>query len=73
MLRTYYFDMKDGVAVRDRMGLDLPSDGAAIAHCRSLAETVRKQSPNGHPDLRIVVVDESSREIHREQIYPKEN
>ncbi|WP_128927108.1 DUF6894 family protein [Bradyrhizobium guangxiense] len=67
---TYYFDMKDGVPVRDRSGLELVSDGAAIAHSKSLANKVRREKPKGHPGLRIVVVDESGREVHREQIYP---
>ena len=65
---TYYFDMKDGVPVRDRSGLELVSDGAAIVHSKSLADKVRRNKPKGHPDL--VVIDESGREVHREQIYP---
>ena len=68
---TYYFDLKDGVPVRDRTGLNLVSDGAAIAHSKSLAHTVRQEKPDGNQDLRIVVVDESGREIHREQVYPQ--
>ena len=67
---TYYFDMKDGVPVRDRSGLELVSGGAAIVHSKSLADKVRRNKPKGHPDLRIVVIDESGREVHREQIYP---
>ena len=66
---TYYFDLKDGVPVRDRSGLELMSDGAAIVHSKSLADKVRREKPKGHPDLRIVVIDESGREVHREQIY----
>ncbi|MBB4369959.1 hypothetical protein GGD63_002752 [Bradyrhizobium sp. cir1] len=66
---TYYFDLKDGVPVRDKSGLDLVSDGAAIAHSKTLAEEVRREKPKGHPELRIVVIDESGREVHREQIY----
>jgi len=68
-MRTYYFDLKDGVPVRDKSGLKLVSDGAAIAHSKSLADTVRKQTPDGNRDLRIVVIDESGREVHEEQVY----
>jgi hypothetical protein len=50
--------------------LELVSDGAAIVHSKSLADKVRRDKPKGHPDLRIVVIDESGREVHREQIYP---
>lgn len=71
-MRTYYFDIKDGVPVRDKSGLEFVSDGAAIAHSKSLADKVRGEKPKGHPELRIVVIDESGREVHREQIYPKE-
>ncbi len=72
MMNTYYFDMKDGVPVRDRAGLQLVSDGAAIAHSKQLADKVRQAKPAGHPDLRIVVVDENGREVHREQVYAGE-
>ncbi|MDA9463375.1 DUF6894 family protein [Bradyrhizobium sp. CCBAU 53415] len=67
---TYYFDIKDGVPVRDKSGLELVSDGAAIAHSKNLADKVRRERPKGHPALKIVVIDESGREVHREQIYP---
>ncbi|WP_430641464.1 hypothetical protein [Bradyrhizobium centrolobii] len=46
------------------------SDGAAIAHSKSLVDKVRREKSKGHPELRIVVIDESGREVHREQIYP---
>ncbi|WP_298879340.1 hypothetical protein [uncultured Bradyrhizobium sp.] len=68
-MRTYYFDMKDGVPKRDEVGVELASDGAAIAHSKRLAEKVRLERPAGNPDLRIVVIDESGREVHREQVY----
>jgi hypothetical protein len=68
---TYYFDMKDGVPVRDKAGVELVSNGAAIAHSKQLADKVRMQKPAGDPDLRIVVIDESGREVHREQVYPR--
>nr|WP_271594824.1 hypothetical protein [Bradyrhizobium sp. CCBAU 65884] len=69
-MHLYHFDMKDGVPVRDRAGLELVGDGAAIAHSKRLADKVRNQKPVGNPDLRIVVIDESGREVHREQVYP---
>ncbi|MBW7973843.1 hypothetical protein [Bradyrhizobium sp. BR 10289] len=68
---TYYFDMRDGVPVRDKAGVELVSDGAAIAHSKQLADQVRTNRPAGNPDLRIVVIDESGREVHREQVYPR--
>ncbi|MHC2844875.1 DUF6894 family protein [Bradyrhizobium diazoefficiens] len=68
-MRMYYFDIKDGVPVRDGAGLELVSDGAAIAHSKRLADQVRKEKPVGNPDLRIIVVDESGREVYRELVY----
>ena len=70
-MRTYYFDMKDGVPKRDESGVELASDGAAIAHSKQLAEKVRSEKPAGNPNLRIVVIDESGREVHREQVYQR--
>ncbi len=70
-MRTYYFDMKDGVPVRDKAGLELVSDGAAIEHSKQLAGKVRMAKPTGHPDLRIIVIDENGREVHREQVYSR--
>jgi hypothetical protein len=69
-MHTYYFDLKDGVPVRDSAGVELAGDGAAIAHGKSLADKLRNEMPKGNPDLRIVVIDESSREVYRELIYP---
>jgi hypothetical protein len=34
-MRAYFFDMKDGVPVRDKSGLEFVSEGAAIAHSKS--------------------------------------
>ncbi|MBH5367664.1 DUF6894 family protein [Bradyrhizobium glycinis] len=67
---TYYFDIRDGVPVRDKEGLELATDGAAIAHSKGLADQVRRDKPQGHPRLQIVVIDESGREVHREPVYP---
>ncbi|WP_249156336.1 DUF6894 family protein [Bradyrhizobium japonicum] len=69
IVHLYYFDMKDGVPLRNRAGLELVSNGAAIAHSKRLADEVRKEKPVGNPDLQIVVIDESGREVHREQVY----
>lgn len=67
-MRTYYFNFKDGGPVRDKSGLELVRDGAAIAHSKDLADRVRREQPKGHRDLRIVVLDESGREVHQHTI-----
>lgn len=69
-MRTYYFDMKDGVPTRDRMGIEFPSAGGAIAHSKELARRLRNEPRLKDPTLAIVVVDESGAEVHREAVYP---
>jgi hypothetical protein len=69
-MRTFYFDMKDGVPTRDRMGLEFPSAGGAIAHSKEIARRLRDEPRLKDPALAIVVVDESGAEVHREPVYP---
>jgi hypothetical protein len=69
-MRTYYFDVKDRVTVRDRTGLEFPTAGAAIEHCKELGRRLRgdPRLPND-PTLSICVIDESGTEIHQEKVY----
>jgi hypothetical protein len=69
-VRTFYFDMKDGVPIRDRVGLEFPTASAAIEHSKELALRFSHEHPVKDPNLSIVVVDESGAEVHREQVYP---
>jgi hypothetical protein len=69
-MRTYYFDMKDGVPTRDRKGIEFSSAAGAIAHSKELAQRLRNEPRLIDPALVIVVVDESGAEVHREQVYP---
>lgn len=70
-MRTYYFDIKDGVPTRDKRGLDFPTVSAAIEHSRNLAQKIRDDPRSRDPALSIVVIDESGTEIHRERVYPE--
>jgi hypothetical protein len=72
MMRTYYFDMKDGVPVRDSRGIDLSSASEAIAHSKKLAADIRVLARKGDANLAIVVTDEAGTEIHREPVYVAE-
>ena len=69
-MRTYYFDKKDGVPVRDNAGIEFVTPSAAIEHSKQLAKQMRSQQVTGDSGLCILVIDESGREIHREQVYP---
>ncbi|MGN8545048.1 DUF6894 family protein [Bradyrhizobium sp. 13971] len=44
-MRTYYFDTKDGVPVRDRIGLEFASAAAAITHSKQMASKIRREIP----------------------------
>jgi len=68
-MRTYYFDMKDGIPTRDREGIEFPSAAAAIAHSKELARRLREEPRLNDPTLAIIVVDESGAEVHREPVY----
>lgn len=68
-MQTFYFDRKDGVPIRDRIGRQFSSDAEAIEYSKALAAYFRQETPN-EPDLAIVVVSESGREIHREPVNP---
>lgn len=60
-MRTHYFDMKDGVPARDRVGLAFASDADAIRHSKLLASQIRDRHPIGDADSHVVIVDESGK------------
>ena len=70
-MRTYYFDLKDGVPVRDKGGLELPTVSAAIEHSKKMARELRDDPRPKDFGLAIVVVDESGTQIHREPVFPE--
>ena len=70
-MRTYYFDLIDGVPTRDRQGLDFPTASSAIEHCRDLVKRLRADPKGRKAPLSIVVLDESGTEIHRERVFPE--
>lgn len=70
MKRTYFFDLKDGVAVRDRLGLEFITSDAAIAHSKEIAMKLSEADPPGDPNLHVSVINEAGAEIHREPVYP---
>jgi uncharacterized protein DUF6894 len=68
-MRTYFFDLKDGVPTRDRKGIEFATAAGAIEHSKALAQRLRAEPRLKDPDLLIVVVDESGAEIHRERVH----
>jgi hypothetical protein len=69
-LQTFYFDIKDGVPIRDRIGKRFALNAEAIDHSIRLAARFRRERIHEEPDLVICVLDESGREIHRELVHP---
>jgi hypothetical protein len=68
-MQTFFFDMKDGVPLRDRIGIEFDTNVEAIAHSRLLVRHFRDESLRDDQDLEISVVNASGREIHREFVH----
>ncbi|WP_454627668.1 DUF6894 family protein [Bradyrhizobium cenepequi] len=69
-MQTFYFDRKDGVPIRDRIGKQFQSDAEAIEYSKTLAAHFRKEART-ESGLAIVVISESGHEIHREPVHPE--
>jgi hypothetical protein len=65
-MQKFFFDMKDGVALRDAIGVEFKTNAEAIGHCREIAQHFRDESLRDDQDLEISVVNALGREIHRE-------
>ena len=71
-MRTYYFDLKDGIPTRDRKGTEFATAGGAIEHSKELARRLRNKPLVKDPNRSISVIDESGTEIHREPVHRQE-
>jgi hypothetical protein len=70
-MAMFFFDMKDGVPMRDRVGIDFKDNAEAIIHCNQLAQHIRDGSLRDDKELEISVISASGREIHREFVHRK--
>jgi hypothetical protein len=59
-MQKFFFDMKDGVPMRD---------AEAIEYCKELAQHMRDGSLRDDKELEIAVVNSLGREIHREFVH----
>ena len=71
-VRTYYFDMQDGVPIRDITGLQFRTNTGAIEHSKELARRFGRDHRRKDPIRSIIVLDKSGKEIHREPVHPDE-
>ena len=67
-MRTYYFDMQDGVPIRDITGLQFRTNTGAIEHSKELARRFGRDHRLEDPIRSIIVLDKSGKEIHREPV-----
>lgn len=70
-MRTYYFDIRDRIPIRDRKGLEFPTVGGAIEHSKNMARQMRDDPRANGRAFSIVVIDQSGAEIHREPVEPQ--
>ena len=68
-MQKFFFDMKDGVPMRDRVGMEFNTNDDAIKHCKAIALDFRNNSLRDDQDLEILVVNEIGREIYREFVH----
>jgi hypothetical protein len=68
-MKKFFFDMKDGVPMRDRVGIDFKNNEEAIEHCKELARHFRDDSLRDDQDLEISVINALGREIHHEYVH----
>jgi hypothetical protein len=61
--------MKDGVPMRDRVGIDFKGNPEAIEHCKELVQNFRDESLRDDKDIEISVVNALGREIYREFVH----
>jgi inactivated superfamily I helicase len=68
-MQKFFFDMKDGVPMRDQIGIEFNTNAEAILHCKELVQRWRDGSLRDDKDLEISVVNSFGREIHREFVH----
>jgi hypothetical protein len=69
IMQKFFFDMRDGVPNRDRVGIEFKTNSEAIKHCKEMAQDFRDNSLRDDQDFEILVVNEGGREIHREFVH----
>jgi hypothetical protein len=68
-MQKFFFDMKDGVPNRDRVGIEFKTNTEAITHCKEMAKDFRDNSLTDDHDLEILVINEVGREIYRQFVH----
>jgi hypothetical protein len=73
MLKTYFLDVKDAERTLNRFEVRFERDDEAIRHGGELAAQLRLRHFPNQPGLIIEVLDQSSRKIHEQPVYPEDD
>jgi hypothetical protein len=68
-MQKFFFDMKDGVPHRDKVGIEFETQSDAIEYCKEIVRHFRDESLRDDQDLEISVVNALGREVHREFVH----
>ena len=68
-MQKFFFDIKDGVPMRDKIGIEFNTNAEAVSHCKELAQHWRDESLRDDKDLEISVVNSLGREIYKEFVH----
>lgn len=61
----YYFDWKDGITKRDRVGVELPDDTQAIQKAQDMAVAAALSSGARPENLRVSITREDGTEVEQ--------
>jgi hypothetical protein len=67
----YYFDLRNGVPIRDKNGLDFELVSGAILHAKKLAAELRAEHRPMMQDARVCVINEQGSVVHEESLLEK--
>jgi hypothetical protein len=65
----FYFDIRDRLAILDKVGRDLGSVSEAVVYAKYLAADLRCLEPDIRPRLSIQVIGEGRQQIHEEAVF----
>ena len=65
----FYFDISDGLPIRDQVGRDFRLVWDAVVYAKYLAADMRCLEPDIRPRLSIRVIGEGLEPIHEESVF----
>ena len=65
----FYFDISDGLPIRDHVGRDFGLASEAVIYAKYLAADLRCLEPDIRPRLSVRVIGEGLEPIHEEAVF----